>query len=101
MDFSGIGTLDNKSYKVSITFLHKINPDKVTNKNTARCIEFVIPKAESGPYWQSLTTDKKKPHFLKVDFNKWVDEENGKCIDSVCVEQSSDIACLQPKKRKL
>lgn len=79
MSFSGIGTQDNKAYKVTITFLHKINCEKVTNKNTARCIEFTIPKAESGPYWSSLTADK-KPHFLKVDFNKWIDEDNGKKI---------------------
>lgn len=27
-----------------------------------------------------MTSDKKKPHFLKVDFNKWTDEDNGNLI---------------------
>ncbi|KAG4066876.1 hypothetical protein HA402_012943 [Bradysia odoriphaga] len=77
MYFKGVSTSDaTKTYEVTLNFLNKINPDKVINKNTARCIEFTITKAESGPYWNSLTTDKKKPHFLKVDFNKWVDEDN-------------------------
>lgn len=65
-----------KQYEVTLNFLHKINPDAVQTKNTARCIEFTIKKAETGPYWASLTNDKKKPHFLKVDYNKWRDEES-------------------------
>lgn len=47
----------------------------MTSKNSGRCYEFIISKAESASeYWPSLTTDKKKPHWLKVDFNKWKDE---------------------------
>lgn len=67
---------ETRQYEVTLNFLHKINPEKVATKNTARCIEFCIVKAESGPYWTSLTSDKKKPHFLKADFNKWRDEDS-------------------------
>jgi cytosolic prostaglandin-E synthase len=59
---------------VTVNFYKKINPDKVSSKNSGRCYEFIINKAESSDYWPSLTTDKKKPHWLKVDFNKWKDE---------------------------
>ncbi|KAJ6624106.1 hypothetical protein Bhyg_17236, partial [Pseudolycoriella hygida] len=76
MYFKGVGISEaNKTYEVTLNFLNKINPDKVIKKNTAGCIEFTVAKAADGPYWNSLTTDKKKPHFLKVDFNKWVDED--------------------------
>lgn len=45
------------------------------SKNSGRCYEFIISKADTtSDYWPSLTTDKKKPHWLKVDFNKWKDE---------------------------
>lgn len=27
------------------------------------------------PYWPFLTSDKKKHHWLKCDFNKWHDED--------------------------
>lgn len=74
MSFKGTGAADNKQYEISFTFLKNINPDKVTRKDATRCVEFTIPKAESGPYWATLTDDKKKPHWLKVDFNKWKDE---------------------------
>ncbi|KAL9705113.1 hypothetical protein quinque_008631 [Culex quinquefasciatus] len=53
----------------------KINPDKIISKNTSRCIEFVISKADTkASYWPKLTNDKTKPHWLKVDFNRWKDE---------------------------
>lgn len=73
--FKGTGAPDNKTYEVTINFHKKINPKQVESKNSGRCYEFVIVKAETNaPYWPSLTNDKKKPHWLKVDFNKWKDE---------------------------
>uniref|UniRef100_A0A1L8DU62 Putative hsp90 co-chaperone p23 n=1 Tax=Nyssomyia neivai TaxID=330878 RepID=A0A1L8DU62_9DIPT len=74
MSFKGTGAADNKQYEISFTFFKNIIPDKVSRKDATRCVEFTIPKAESGPYWSTLTNDKKKPHWLKVDFNKWKDE---------------------------
>lgn len=74
--FKGTSVDSQKHYEVTINFLHKINPDKIAAKNTTRCIEFVIVKAAPGPYWTSLTNDKKKPHFIKADFNKWKDEDD-------------------------
>lgn len=45
MYFKGVGISEaNKTYEVTLNFLNKINPDKVINKNTARCIEFTITK---------------------------------------------------------
>jgi hypothetical protein len=73
--FKGIGLPENKHHEVTINFYKKINSEKVASKNCGRCYEFIIPKADStSDYWPSLTTDKKKPHWLKVDFNKWKDE---------------------------
>lgn len=73
--FKATALPENKPHEVTINFLKKINPEKVQSKNSGRCYEFIISKAESASeYWQSLTNDKKKPHWLKVDFNKWKDE---------------------------
>lgn len=73
--FKGVGLPENKHHEVTVNFLKKINPDKVTSKNSGRCYEFIISKAESAAeFWPSLTSDKKKPHWLKVDFNKWKDD---------------------------
>ncbi|KAG5681404.1 hypothetical protein PVAND_010842 [Polypedilum vanderplanki] len=73
--FKGVGLPENKKYEVTINFYKKINPDNVKSKNSGRCIEFVITKADTkSEYWPSLVSDKKKPHYLIVDFNKWKDE---------------------------
>lgn len=42
-----------------------------------RQIELVLKKKEDkGPYWPHLTKEKNKYHWLKVDFNKWKDEDD-------------------------
>merc|ERR1712045_94651 len=40
-----------------------------------RVIEFALEKKESGPYWERLLKDKTKMHWLRVDFNKWREED--------------------------
>lgn len=73
--FSGVGKPEGKKYELSVEFYDKINPEKVATKNIQRCIEFVIDKADpQTPYWPRLLKDKGKPHWLKVDFNRWEDE---------------------------
>jgi len=76
LHFKATSVDQNRQYEATLNFLHKINPEKVVTKNTTRCIEFTITKAAAGPYWTSLTNDKKKPHFVKADFNKWRDEDD-------------------------
>ena len=43
----------------------------------------VFPQAEEGPYWSRLLEDKTKVHWLKVDFNKWKDEDDSENEDEV------------------
>lgn len=75
LQFKGLGLPGNNNYEVTLNFFKKINPDKVIQKNSGRCYEFIITKADTkAEYWPSLTNDKKKPPYLKVDFNKWKDE---------------------------
>jgi cytosolic prostaglandin-E synthase len=75
MYFKGVGLPDNKMHEVTMKFLKKIVPDKVAIKNNHRNIEYIIQKEnKTEEYWPTLTNDKKRPHWLKVDFNKWKDE---------------------------
>lgn len=30
----------------------------------------------AGPYWERLLKEKTKQHWLKIDFNKWKDEDD-------------------------
>uniref|UniRef100_A0A182JKP0 Uncharacterized protein n=1 Tax=Anopheles atroparvus TaxID=41427 RepID=A0A182JKP0_ANOAO len=75
MVFSGVGKPEGKKYELNIEFYSKVNKEKVFVKNIKRCIEFVIAKADpQEPYWPRLLKEKTKPHWLKVDFNRWEDE---------------------------
>lgn len=76
LHFKATGLPEKKNHEVTINFFKKINPESVQSKNAGRCYEFVITKGDtSANYWDKLTKDSKKPHWLKVDYNKWKDED--------------------------
>ena len=73
--FQGIGGTDRKNYKVEIEFLKEIIPETSRFAITDRGVDFVIEKVDSGPYWDRLVNSKTKYHWIKVNFDKWLDEE--------------------------
>lgn len=74
--FKGTGGVDQKPHEVKIPLFKEIDPEKSKSYNRGRCIELSLIKANpEGPYWPSLTSDGKKHHWLKCDFNKWQDED--------------------------
>merc|ERR1712112_310219 len=60
----------------NMKLLKEIDPEKTKYQVRPRCIEFALEKAEDGPYWERLLEDKTKQHWLKVDFQKWKDEDD-------------------------
>lgn len=75
--FKGVNVQDNKPHEVTIPLYDVVVPENSAFINKGRCIEMVLRKEKKdAPYWPSLTKDKKKPHYLKVDFNKWRDEDD-------------------------
>ena len=75
LKFQGFSGPENKQYKLNIEFLKEIIPEKCRFAIGDREIDFVLEKLESGPYWDRLIKSKTKTHWLKVNFDKWVDEE--------------------------
>lgn len=75
--FRGTGGVEKKEYEVTIPLYKEIDPDKSKSFNRGRCIEILLAKAKpDDSYWPTLTSDKKKNHWLKCDFNKWHDEDD-------------------------
>lgn len=64
-----------KEYEANLELFDEIKPDESKYINRDRGAEFVLIKAKDGPYWKRLLKDDKKYHWLKVDFNKWKDED--------------------------
>ncbi|PAA57655.1 hypothetical protein BOX15_Mlig002721g1 [Macrostomum lignano] len=74
--FSGVGGTDRKPHAVTIDFHKEVNPDDSKQLVTDREIVMCIKKKESGPYWPRLLSDSTKRHWLKTDFNRWLDEDD-------------------------
>ena len=75
LQFAGNGGPEKKDHEVKIEFFKEIDPEKSKYAVRDRVIEFALEKKESGPYWDRLLKEKTKMHWLRVDFNKWRDED--------------------------
>ncbi|KAJ5900915.1 Co-chaperone protein SBA1 [Penicillium subrubescens] len=64
------------TYSVSLDLYAEIDPENSKVNHTDREVELVLRKKELKlEYWPRLLKDSKKVHFLKTDFDKWVDED--------------------------
>jgi hypothetical protein len=94
----GINTRTNQPYENQFEFYSKVmtevslwrlvlrvfvyfaqNVRKIPND---RHVEMVVDKAEPG-WWPRLIADKGKQHWLKVNFDKWVDEDDAGYADDM------------------
>ncbi|KAJ5101968.1 hypothetical protein NUU61_004190 [Penicillium alfredii] len=64
------------SYSVSLDLYGEIDPENSKVNHSDREVELVLRKKElKEEYWPRLLKTDKKMHFLKTDFDKWVDED--------------------------
>lgn len=76
LSFKGASTSKKVTYAVDLEFYDEIDPKESKIINTGRDIELVLRKKElKEEYWPRLLKEIKKMHFLKTDFDKWVDED--------------------------
>ncbi|CAG8259473.1 unnamed protein product [Penicillium salamii] len=64
------------TYSVSLDLFAEIDPENSKVKHTDREVELVLRKKDLKlEFWPRLLENKQKMHFLKTDFDKWVDED--------------------------
>jgi len=74
--FKGVGGTDHKEYEMNLELFDQINPQESKYAVRDRVVEFILIKASSGgPFWKRLLKDDRRFHWLKVDFDKWRDED--------------------------
>lgn len=74
--FTGTSTTLKKKYRVELEFYGEIDPAESKVNHTSKNIEMKLQKKElKEEYWPRLLKDSKRLHFLKTDFDKWVDED--------------------------
>lgn len=76
LTFTGTsGTLKRK-YHLELEFYAEIDVQASKINHTAKHVEIKLQKKElKEEYWPRLLKEAKRLHFLKTDFDKWVDED--------------------------
>lgn len=76
LTFTGTSDTLKKTYHLELEFYAEIDPAASKTHHTPKNIEMKLQKKDlSEKYWPRLLKDSKKVHFLKTDFDKWVDED--------------------------
>jgi len=74
--FAGHSDSLKRDYHVALELYGEIDPKESKINHTAKNVEMVLRKKElKEEFWPRLLKDAKKVHFLKTDFDKWVDED--------------------------
>ncbi|PKU72778.1 uncharacterized protein OsI_027940-like [Dendrobium catenatum] len=73
--FSGSTSSDNVLYEVKLELYDKVNAEARKLNTGVRSIFCVIEKAEKGWWKKLLRSDVKLPHYIKVDWDKWAEED--------------------------
>ncbi|CAI4222229.1 unnamed protein product [Auanema sp. JU1783] len=68
------GSSHNEKYECTIVLFDEIDVSGI-KKVENRVFEITIPKKEAK-WWPRLFKENKKVHWLRVDFDKWVDEDD-------------------------
>ncbi|TVY49940.1 Protein wos2 [Lachnellula occidentalis] len=76
LSFTGHSDSLKRDYQLALDFYAEIDPTESKINPTGKNIEMVLRKKElKEEFWPRLLKDAKKVHFLKTDFDKWVDED--------------------------
>lgn len=75
LNYSSDGVGANKghqnAYNFTLSLYEAIDRDRCTYKVSANRVDVVLEKAAVGEWWPRLTSTPQKPHWLKIDFDKW------------------------------
>ena len=69
------GTDGTKNYSFEIELYDEIDTENSKYTLDTRNIFFNLKKKKSGDYWPRLTFDKVKFHWIEIDWNYFVDED--------------------------
>jgi hypothetical protein len=76
LTFTGHSDTLKKTYHLELEFYGEIDVAESKVHHTSKNVELKLRKKElDEAYWPRLLKEAKKVHFLKTDFDKWVDED--------------------------
>jgi len=76
ISFCGHSDTKKVDYQVDLELYAEVDVENSKSHHSPRGVELVLRKKEmKTEYWPRLLKETKKVHFLKTDFDKWVDED--------------------------
>jgi len=76
LTFTGTSESKKTTYHLDLEFFKEIDVENSKTNHSPKDIEIILRKKElEEEYWPRLLKDKAKVHFLRTDFDKWVDED--------------------------
>lgn len=70
------GTQGHRVYEVELSLFKSVESDTAKLANPGRCIFLCLDKTEKDvEYWPSLTKGKGKSPNVKIDFSRWIEED--------------------------
>lgn len=76
LTFTGHSDTLKKTYHLELELFAEIDDKASQVHHTGKNVELKLQKKElNEEFWPRLLKDKKKVHFLRTDFDKWVDED--------------------------
>ncbi|XP_021820110.1 uncharacterized protein OsI_027940 [Prunus avium] len=73
--FSASAGAENHHYELKLDLFDKVNVEESKINVGVRSIFCILEKAEKVWWKKLLRGDEKTPHYVKVDWDKWVDED--------------------------
>ncbi|KAF7804847.1 CS domain protein [Senna tora] len=74
--FSASAGAEDHQYELKLELFNKVNVEESKINIGVRNIFCVVQKAEDGWWKRLLRGEGKAPHYVKVDWDKWVDEDD-------------------------
>ncbi|KAM1534390.1 hypothetical protein EV2_008472 [Malus domestica] len=74
--FSASAGAENHQYELKLDLFDKVNVEESKINVGVRSIFCIVEKAEPEWWPKLLRGDGKTPHYVKVDWDKWVDEDD-------------------------
>ncbi|KIX04374.1 uncharacterized protein Z518_05242 [Rhinocladiella mackenziei CBS 650.93] len=76
LTFTGTSETKKTTYHLEMEFFGEIDVENSKTHHTAANIQMILRKKElKEEYWPRLLKDPAKVHYLRTDFDKWVDED--------------------------
>lgn len=76
LTFTGHSDTLKKTYHLELELYAEIDDKASKVHHTGKNVELKLQKKElNEEFWPRLLKDTKKVHFLRTDFDKWVDED--------------------------